>query len=247
MKDFPENFNNWYQQNHSKIINQPQLPEDFYKINHTKIEQPQLPEAFLCSKCKFPYILDEEIGKLACVKCGVIPKNNLLVEEKDLQTHSSFLAGRYLQRNHFKEILSQLQGKEFIKHFDVNLLEIIKTELQGEEPTRTNIKSILKQIGMKKLYDHIAYIQRRLDYPVLFLDENLEKDLTELFEKFCYFYSNQNLHKKRKNLLNYNYLIIKFLRLLNRDDLTIHISNLRQKSKIQEYDCIFKEFESILI
>jgi hypothetical protein len=53
--------------------------------------------------------------------------------------------------------------------------------------------------------------------------------------------------KKRKNLLNYNYLIIKFLRLLNRDDLTIHISNLRQKSKIQEYDYIFSQFESILI
>ena len=230
MKDFPENFNNWY------------------KNNHSKIEQPPLPEAFLCPKCKFPYILDEEIGKLVCVKCGIIPKNNqILIEEKDIQTHSSFLTGRYLQRNHFKEILSQLQGKEYIKNFQSDLLEIIKAELKENEPTRSNIKSILKQIGMKKLYDHIAYIQRRLDYPVLFLDENLEKKLTDLFEKFCYFYSNQNLLKKRKNLLNYNYLIIKFLRLLNRDDLTIHISNLRQKSKIQEYDYIFSQFESILI
>jgi hypothetical protein len=111
----------------------------------------------------------------------------------------------------------------------VNLLEIIKTELNGNEPTRENVKSILKNNKMKKLYDHIAYIQRRLNYPVLFLDENLEKELTELFEKFCYFYDNQN-KQKRKNLLNYNYLIIK----------------LRQKSKIQEYDSIFKEFESIL-
>jgi len=225
-----------------------QLFEEFYKSNHTKIiEQPQLPEAFLCSKCNFPLILDDELNKLACVKCGIIPKANILVEEKDLQTHSSFLAGRYLKRNHFREILSQLQGKEFIKHFDVKLLEIIKAELQGNEPTRTNIKFILKKIKIKKLYDHIAYIQRRLDYPVLFLDEQLEKELNELFEKFCYFYDNQNLSKKRKNLLNYNYLIIKFLRLLNRDDLTIHISNLRQKSKIQEYDSIFFQFESILI
>jgi len=229
MKNFPEKFNNWYQS------------------NHTKIEQPPLPEPFLCQSCHFPLILDEEIGKLVCVKCGIIPKANILIEEKDIQTHSSFLTGRYLQRNHFKEILSQLQGKEYIKNFQSDLLEIIKAELKENEPTRSNIKSILKQIGMKKLYDHIAYIQRRLDYPVLFLDEQLEKELTELFEKFCYFYSNQNLHKKRKNLLNYNYLIIKFLRLLNRDDLTIHISNLRQKSKIQEYDYIFSQFESILI
>jgi uncharacterized protein YlbG (UPF0298 family) len=225
-----------------------QLFEEFYKSNHTKIiEQQNLPEAFLCSKCKFPLVLDEDLNKLVCVKCGIIPKNNLLVEEKDLQTHSSFLAGRYLQRNHFREILSQLQGREFIKHIDVKLLENIKAELNGNEPTRTNIKSILKKIQKKKYFDHIAYIQRRLDYPVLFLDEQLEKELTDLFEKFCYFYSNQNLQKKRKNLLNYNYLIIKFLRLLHRDDLTIHISNLRQKSKIQEYDYIFSQFESILI
>jgi len=231
-KNFPTEFNEWYQAIHSKPpANTPETAC-----------QSTTPEPFICVNCKFPLVLEEDLGCLVCSKCGLIPPDKtILVEEKDINEHSSFMLGQYKRVNHYKEILSQLQGNEFIKTFKSEIIDLIKSKLDGREATRENIRRILKETDNKKLFDHIAYIQKRLGVEVLHIPPELEFQLIDLFNKFCFFFENQVV-TTRHNLLNYNYLIIRFLEFLGENEKTKFICQLKQKSKIKAYDAIFHEF-----
>jgi hypothetical protein len=91
------------------------LFDGFYKSNHPKppnntpatSSQTTTPEPFLCIKCQFPLILEDDLVCLVCPACGLIPENKTMLVEKDAQEHSSFLLGKYRRENHSRE--------EFIK------------------------------------------------------------------------------------------------------------------------------------
>jgi hypothetical protein len=63
-----------------------------------------------------------------------------MLVENDAQEHSSFMPGEYRRENHSRELLSQLQGTEFIFFFDSNSIETIKNNLGEREPSKENIR-----------------------------------------------------------------------------------------------------------
>jgi len=91
----------------------------------------------------------------------------------------------YKRINHFKEILSQFQGKETTQ-IPLEVIENIKLQIKKERIELTQItngktKEILKKLGYNKYYEHIPFIKDKLGIKPPIMSSELEETLCNLF------------------------------------------------------------------
>ena len=245
----------------TKIIN------SFFKIkeNITKIEYPKnnivqkylsniddshidtnnfIYQTDICQICyKGELIPIEDEGILMCNACFTnIPYliENEKQSYKEAPKEICFYA--YKRINHFKEILSQFQGKETTQ-IPNEIIENIKLQIKKERIELTHIsndktKEVLKKLGYNKLYEHIPYIKDKLGIKPPIMSPELEEKLCNLFielqspySKFC--------PNNRVNFLNYYYTAYKLCELLGVTQYLEYFPMLKDREKRIEQDEIW--------
>ena len=162
----------------------------------------------ICQIChKGELIPLEDEGIMVCNSCSrTIP---YLVENekpsyKEPPKEVCFYA--YKRINHFKEILSQFQGKETTQ-IPPEVIENIKLQIKKERIDLTQItnlktKEILKKLGYNKYYEHIPFIKDKLGIKPPIMSQELEETLCNLFIELQAPYS-KYYPDDRVNFLNY--------------------------------------------
>ena len=148
-----------------------------------------------CKNCKEDnFEIDSKNGIIICTNCGSCEQyydysvNGINYNDfNHIETSSQPFS--YQRKNHFKEWLNQLQGKEvtIIPDSVINLilLEIKKERvIKSDEITSERIKKYLKKLKLNKYYEHIPnLISKITNKPPLTITKDFEEILLELFDK----------------------------------------------------------------
>jgi hypothetical protein len=200
----------------------------------------------VCEHCyKGELIPLEDEGVLICNVCAVnIP---FLIENekpsyKEPPKEVCFYA--YKKINHFKEIISQFQGKETTQiHDDVIeqiQMQIKKERINLEQLSHHKTKEILKKLGFNKYYEHIAFIKNKLGIKPPVFSQELEDTLYNLFMEIQAPYA-KTCPDYRVNFLNYYYVLFKFCELLGEIQYLHDIPLLKDREKLIEQDETWKK------
>ena len=200
----------------------------------------------VCQKClKGELIPIEDEGVLICNKCSNSVK--YLIENdkpsyKEPPKEVCFYA--YKKINHFKEILSQFQGKETTQIPD-EVIENLKLQIKKEridiiDLTYYKCKDLLKKLGYNKYYEHINFIKNKLGIRPVIISQELEEILCNFFMEIQYPYA-KHCPDYRVNFLHYYYVLYKLFELLDQKDYIKHIPMLKDREKLIEQDTIWKK------
>lgn len=191
-------------------------------------------------------------GKMITTYCGTCCEDcgadggPVIVAEQMLNRDKPNDTGNYAYKrsNHLAEILNQLQAKE-----TTNIPNYIFDSIEAEQ-RKKNIKTanldifilrrVLKKIGHSNYFEHSAFILQRITgkSPPRFTqkEENkiktMFKNIQDPFQK----------HKpaKRKNFLNYSFVLHKFCKLIDLDEYVEYFPLLKNPKKLREHDQIWK-------
>ena len=196
-----------------------------------------------CYKGEMSPIEDE--GVMICNLCGNSIK--YLVENdkpsyKEPPKEVCFYA--YKKINHFKEILSQFQGKETTQ-IPEEVIENLKSQIKKERINMSDLtyykcKDLLKKLGYNKYYEHINFIKNKLGIQPVLISQELEKTLCNFFMEIQYPYA-KHCPDYRVNFLHYYYVVYKLFELLDQTTYLEHIPMLKDREKLIEQDSIWKK------
>ena len=206
-----------------------------------------------CKKCKITYNKDYELivnhieGFMSCLKCGHM--EYVIIESdkpnyKDPPPEATYFA--YKRTNHLNEILNQIQAKESTDIPD-EVLDAVREEIRKErikdltELTNKKIRYYLRKLNLNKYYEHIAHIINRLNgLPPPIITKDIEDKIRIMFSAVNSAWG-EIPKKPKKNFLNYNYVLYKFVELLDRDEYKVLFPLLKSRDKIVSHDVVWKE------
>jgi len=200
----------------------------------------------ICKYCnKGEMIPIEDEGILICNICSkYIPYliENEKPSYKEPPKEVCFYA--YKKINHFKEIISQFQGKETTQ-IPLIVIECIKKQIKKEriqlnELTNDKTKEILKKLGYNKYYEHIPFIKDKLGIKPPVMSLELEEKLYCLFSEIQAPYA-KYCPVNRVNFLNYYYTLFKLCELLGETQYLHFFPMLKDPEKRIEQDYIWKK------
>ena len=202
---------------------------------------------FKCKECGNKLINDASVGINVCYACGNIENFNIMStpEWNHSETHEYNKPYCYKRTNHFREWISQTQGRENISIPD-EIINCVIAEIKKErindrkDITYSKIKEFLKKLKLNKYYEHIPHIITKITgekrTPI---NQELENTLIQMFneiqkpfEKCC--------PKTRKNFLSYSYTLYKFFQLLDKNEYLKYFPLLKSREKMYEQDAIWK-------
>ena len=204
-----------------------------------------------CKNCKEDnFEIDSKNGLIICTNCGSCEQhydysaNGMNYSDS---THIETVSQQfsYQRKNHFREWLNQLQGKEVtvIPDTVINLvlLEIKKERItNSDDITSERIKKYLKKLKLNKYYEHIPnLISKITNKPPLTITKDFEEVLLELFDKIQEPFK-KHCPKDRKNFLSYSYTLHKFCQLLGKDEYLIYFPLLKSREKLFEQEKIWR-------
>ena len=199
----------------------------------------------ICQVCYVGELIPlEDEGIMVCNSCSrSIPYliENEKPSYKEPPKEVCFYA--YKRINHFKEILSQFQGKETTQ-IPPEVIENIKIQVKKERTDISQIsnlktKEVLKKLGYNKYYEHIPFIKDKLGIKPPIMSPELEETLCNLFSELQAPYS-KYCPDDRVNFLNYYYTAYKLCELLGEDKYLDLFPLLKDKEKRIEQDAIWK-------
>jgi hypothetical protein len=215
------------------------VDETFLDVNH------YMSSSDLCKYCNIGELIPiEDDGALICNNCY---KNSPYLIENEKPSYKEppkeVCYYAYKKINHFKEILSQFQGKETTQIpqevIDSIKQQIKKERVQSSELTYNKSKEMLKKLGYNKYYEHIQFIKNKLGIPPPIFTPELEDTLCNLFNELLAPYS-KFCPNDRVNFLNYYYVLYKLCELLSETEFQKDIPMLKDREKIIEQDAIWK-------
>ena len=211
-------------------------------------KQKRKPKIKDCPICKdIELTLHISDGNFTCTKCGyseVVLLDSDKPNYKDPIPDNSAYA--YKRINHFREWLSQFQGRENTD-IPVEVYEKILEELQKNrihnlaELKPDKMRAILRKTGYNSMYEHIPHIISKINgLPPPNISRETEEKLIKMFtmiQKPFQMYKT----KKRKNFLNYSYVLHKFCELLELDQFLPYFPLLKSPENLKEQDAIWKK------
>ena len=204
-----------------------------------------------CQNCKENnFEIDSKNGLIICTNCGSCEQHydysaNGMNYSDSAHIETVSQPFSYQRKNHFREWLNQLQGKEVtvIPDTVINLilLEIKKERItNSDDITSERIKKYLKKLKLNKYYEHIPnLISKITNKPPLTITKDFEEVLLELFDKIQEPFK-KNCPKDRKNFLSYSYTLHKFCQLLGKDEYLIYFPLLKSREKLFEQEKIWR-------
>ena len=204
-----------------------------------------------CKKCKEDnFEIDSKNGVIICTNCGSCEQHydysaNGMNYSDSTHIETVSQPFSYQRKNHFREWLNQLQGKEVtvIPDTVINLvlLEIKKERItNSDDITSERIKKYLKKLKLNKYYEHIPnLISKITNKSPLTITKDFEEVLLELFDKIQEPFK-KHCPKDRKNFLSYSYTLHKFCQLLGKDEYLIYFPLLKSREKLFEQEKIWR-------
>ena len=200
----------------------------------------------ICQSCyKGELIPMDDEGILICNLCSVNVKYLIENEKpsyKEPPKEVCFYA--YKKINHFKEILSQFQGKETTQ-ISLEVIETLKQQIKKERIDLDKLnyyktKELLKKLGYNKYYEHINFIKDKLGIKPPMITQELEETLCNFFMEIQYPYA-KHCPDYRVNFLHYYYVLYKLFELLGEHHYLAEIPMLKDREKLIEQDTIWKK------
>ena len=205
-----------------------------------------------CNNCKNNnFIVDYRQSYEICNKCGKseyllelpISNQNTYIEGVEKQNHFE-----YKRKNHLIECLNQLQAKENTKIpkkiLDDLVFELKKYNIyESKLLTPKLIKQYLKKLNYSKYYEHVPVIINEIcGKSAPKLTQELEEQIKSMFDQIQSSFDKHSeiVNSKRKNFLNYNYIIYKFCELLGKREYLYLFPLLKSREKLYEHDQIWK-------
>lgn len=195
-------------------------------------------------------------GRVNCARCGTeidvtfAARHTSFKETKTTELVPEF---PYKRINHFKEWLSQIQGKQ-----NTEIVEKVFTGLESEfkkhERFKENykgltpkfVKQCLQKLGFTKYYEHAEYIIHHFNgLPPPVLTVETEEEFIEMFREIQIPFA-MCKPQKRKNFLSYSYIFHQFAMLTAEDQLLDHFPLLKDRQKLKKQDDIWKGMCKIL-
>lgn len=199
----------------------------------------------ICQSCfKGEMIPMDDEGVLICNSCS---RNIQYLIENEKPSYKEppkevcFYA--YKKINHFKEILSQFQGKETTQ-IPLEVIENLKQQIKKERIDTEKLnyyktKELLKKLGYNKYYEHINFIKDKLGIKPPIISQELEETLCNFFMEIQYPYA-KHCPDYRVNFLHYYYVLYKLFELLSEMHYLPEIPMLKDREKLIEQDTIWK-------
>jgi uncharacterized Zn finger protein (UPF0148 family) len=199
-----------------------------------------------CTVCGNTTLIQiEDEGKQFCPSCSVTT-SYMIENEKPSYKDPPKEVGVYMYQriNHFKEIISQAQGKE-TTNIPVACLTAIKKQIKKErivlsEVTNTEIRNILKKLDYTRYNDHIAFIKNKFGIKPPIIPASVEEKLFSLFTEVQPYYDN-HCPSSRINFFSYAYTAYKLCEKLGETQYLPCFFLLKDDDKIMEQDCIWKK------
>jgi hypothetical protein len=206
-----------------------------------------MPYIYKCKECGDKLINDQSVGVNVCYTCGSTENFNIsdTREWNHSETHEYNKPYCYKRTNHFKEWISQTQGREGVS-IPEEIINSVILEIKKERITDKNcitydkIKEFLKKLKFNKYYEHIPNIITRITGEKrMIINQELENQLLKMFNEI------QTPFKKhcpvsRKNFLSYSYTLYKFFQLLEKNEYLKYFPLLKSRDKMYEQDEIWK-------
>ena len=225
------------------------LYEKYMKIVHnTNVKKSKSTHtAKLCPKCKIEKTVHLNDGYIICTECG--DSDPILLENdrsnfKD--SNADLKACAYKRGNHLSEILNQFQAKESTE-IDDEIYQQIKAELKIQRIYDYNsldykiMKKILKKLKLNKYYEHTHHIINNLNgRPPPNMTREQEENIKKMFKDIQKPFSVYR-PKKRKNFLNYNYIIHKICELYEYDEFLPFFPLLKSRVNLEEQDIVWEK------
>lgn len=221
---------------------------EYFLYSHDN-ENKNIRKNLTCSECNNEMFLDAN-NIFVCNSCG---NTDISVVEQDQKYQMNFLSNIetqrcsvYQRKNHFKEWLNQIQGREsnevpqeVIDMIIVELNKIHYDNLANLDPNC--VRKILKKLNLSKYYENIYNIINRINgLPPPILSKETEDRLMRLFkmieEPFEIYKSDE-----RKNILRYSYILYKLCELLELDDFLKCFKLLKNRNKLIQQDQIWNK------
>ena len=202
---------------------------------------------FKCVECGDKLINDSSAGVNICYSCGSIENFNLTDtrEWNHSETHEYNKPYCYKRTNHFKEWISQTQGREGVsipeEIINSIILEIKKERIIDKNIiTYDKIKEFLKKLKFNKYYEHIPNIITRITGEKrIIINQELEIKLLKMFNEIQTPFQ-KHCPPTRKNFLSYSYTLYKFFQLLGKNEYLKYFPLLKSRDKMYEQDEIWK-------
>ena len=202
---------------------------------------------YRCIECGDKLINDQSVGVNVCYTCGSIENFNISDsrEWNHSETHEYNKPYCYKRTNHFKEWISQTQGREGVS-IPEEIINSVILEIKKERITDKNkitydkVKEFLKKLKFNKYYEHIPNIITRITGEKrIIINQDLETKLLKMFNEI------QGPFKKhcpatRKNFLSYSYTLYKFFQLLEKNEYLKYFPLLKSRDKMYDQDEIWK-------
>ena len=200
-----------------------------------------------CPKCNILLACVQQEGAMVCVDCGyqellLVEQNRPMIRQpsKDASHFS------YKRINHFREWLSQVQGKESTdipeEVFEKILQEIKKEKIHDTNKlTYIKMREILKKLKINRYYEHINYIINRINgVPTPNFSPELEDKLCNMFKEIQAPFL-RHCPQSRKNFLSYSFCLHKLVQILGLHDYLKYFTLLRSREKLYIQDQIWKK------
>lgn len=202
-----------------------------------------------CSNCARQLILIPAESIAVCQTCGIsiyyqeYTSISTIYDQSTANNITTHFA--YKRINHFKEWLTQIQGKESTTIPD-SIIDEVKKELKKERISDTakitpkKIRTYLKKIGKSNYYEHATIIVNRIcNRKPPDISFETEETLIEMFKQIQEPFKN-NRPANRKNFLSYSFTLHKMCQLIDRYDLLVLFPLLKSRDKLHQQDIIWK-------
>jgi hypothetical protein len=204
-------------------------------------------QMFKCVECGDRLINDSSVGVNVCYTCGSTQNFNVtdVREWNHSETHEYNKPYCYKRTNHFKEWISQTQGREGV-NIPEEIINCVILEIKKQRITNKNnitydkVKEFLKKLKFNKYYEHIPNIITRITGEKrIIINQELELKLLKMFNEIQVPFQT-HCPPTRKNFLSYSYTLYKFFQLLEKNEYLKYFPLLKSRDKMYEQDEIWK-------
>jgi len=184
----------------------------------------------------------EPMGEM-CEECGVFFEKQEFVVT-DLSNFKIKHKRIYKRLDHFKEVLSQFQGKEG-KEIPREVVDKIRENINKEKTTITlnDVKLGLRKLKLNKYVENILYIHHVLTgTPLPYIKREIEDKMVRLFKQLDRVFGlvRSKVPFARTSFLNYYYVLFKLLDAMSQGELLYRVPLLKTSVRLKQHDALWR-------
>ena len=179
--------------------------------------------------------------KEMCEECGVFYETHEFIVT-DLSNFKIKHKRIYKRLDHFKEVLSQFQGKEG-KDIPRTVIERLRESIKNDSPTIQEVKQNLRKLKLNKYVENVLYIHHVLSgTPLPYIKREIEDKMIRLFKQLERVFGlvRSRVPFARTSFLNYYYVLFKLLDYLQQPELLHRVPLLKTHVRVKQHDALWR-------